>query len=118
RVANMSTRGRAGSGDQALIAGFVVSGSQPRTVLIRGVGPSLEAFGIPGVMTDPQLRLFRGEQQLAASDNWGGESGAGNTATTGSRVGAFALDATSRDAALVVTLEPGAYTALLAGRGT
>lgn len=118
RVANISTRGRAGSGDQALIAGFVVGGSQPRTVLIRGVGPSLQAFGISGAMSDPQLRLFRGEQQLAESDNWGGEADAGKTAATGSRVGAFALDTTSRDAALVVTLEPGAYTALLAGRGT
>ena len=99
-----------------LTAGFVIGGSTAKTVLIRAVGPTLGAapFKIPGVMADPQLALFNSASvQIAGNDNWGGDAAisAANTA-----VGAFALgSATSKDAIILVTLPPGAYTAQASG---
>jgi hypothetical protein len=80
------------------------------------VGPTLgEApFGVPGVVPDPELRLFAGERRIEANDNWGGGAA---LAAAFARVGAFALPAGSRDAALLATLPPGAYTAQVSGVG-
>jgi hypothetical protein len=85
-------------------------------VLIRAVGPTLGVapFGIPGAMADPKLDLFSGQTVINANDNWGG--GAALTAAF-ANVGAFALGAVSRDAALLATLAPGNYTAQVAGVG-
>jgi hypothetical protein len=111
RLANISTRGRAGVGDDVMIAGFVLSGSAPRPVLIRAIGPALGAFGVPGTLADPRLALYRGDTKLAENDNWSADSAAGEIAATTTRVGGFALTSGSADAALLVTLNPGAYTA-------
>ncbi len=91
----------------AVIAGLVIAGNGPGTVLVRVVGPSLAGFGVRDVMGDPQLTLFRGANAIARNDNWGGQPVVGAAI---SRAGAFVLPATSRDAALVATLEPGSYT--------
>jgi hypothetical protein len=111
RLANISTRGRAGAGDDVLIAGFVLSGSASRPVLIRAIGPALGAFGVPGTLADPRLALYRGDAKLSENDNWSSDSAAGEIAATTTRVGGFALASGSTDAALLVTLTPGAYTA-------
>ena len=65
-------------------------------------------------MGDPQLALFTGTTQMAANDNWGGSSA---LTAAFSRVGAFALPAASRDAALVIELQPGNYTVQVGGSG-
>ena len=91
----------------AVIAGLVVAGNNPCTVLLRAVGPSLAGFGVRDVMGDPQLTLFRGANTIARNDNWGGQPIVGAAIK---RAGAFVLPATSRDAVLVATLEPGSYT--------
>lgn len=116
RIVNLSARTQVGAGENILIAGFVIEGAVPKTVLIRGVGPGLVPLGISaaGVLADPQLRLFSGAGLVLQENNdWGG--GAELTAAF-TRVGAFALpSASSKDAALLVTLSPGNYTAQVSG---
>ncbi len=113
RLINLSTRGDAGTGDNALIAGFVLGGTQPRRVLLRAIGPSLAAFNLTGTLADPVLTLFRGGTRLAINDDWEISRSSAAIAATAQRVGAFALRAASLDAALLVTLAPGAYTAII-----
>jgi len=115
RLLNISTRGRVGA--DAMIAGFVVSGTAPRTMLVRAIGPSLAALGLSGALVDARLTLYRSETQLGESDNWGAEPAAADIAAAALRVGAFPLPANSRDAALLMTLDPGSYTALVSGVG-
>ncbi len=115
RLANVSTLTRVGSGDDVLTAGFVISGTTPKQVVIRAVGPRLAAtpFNVPGTLADPVLNVYGSNNSsipVATNDNWI----AGDAATFAS-VGAFALTAGSRDAALVTTLQPGAYSAQVSG---
>jgi len=108
---NLSTRGRAASGEEAMIAGFAISGSRSKTVLLRAVGPTLKDFGLSTALADPQLQLVSGGVTLKSNDNWGSAYEAAQLAGAFSRVGAFALTAGSKDAAMLVTLAPGLYTA-------
>ena len=118
RIINISARTQVGIGENILIAGFVIDGTVAKTVLIRGVGPGLVPLGISatGVLADPQLRLFNAAGQvLQENDNWGGSP---ELAGVFARAGAFALPgANSKDAALLVTLPPGGYTAQVSGVG-
>jgi hypothetical protein len=110
RLINVSVRKHLGPG---LTAGFVLGGSAATKVLIRAVGPTLGVFGVPGVVTDPQLTLFNGVSvKIGENNDWGGT--AELTAAFGA-VGAFGLPATSKDAALLVTLPPGNYSVQAAG---
>jgi hypothetical protein len=115
KIVNISARSQVGTGENVLIAGFVVTGNAPQTLLIRGLGPSLAPAGVTGALADPQLFLYRGGTVIAANDNWGG---------TAALKAAFALVGagplvgdTSADAALLVTLPPGVYSAMVAGAG-
>jgi uncharacterized delta-60 repeat protein len=116
RLANISTRGRAGTGEDVLIAGFVVSGTAPRPVLVRAIGPALTPLGVTGALADSQLALFSGSTKIAESDNWGVEPHSIEIAAASSQVGAFALPLSGKDAALLVTLAPGSYTAQVSGQ--
>jgi hypothetical protein len=115
RLANISTRGRSGINDEVMIAGFVITGTLPRPVLVRAVGPSLADLGVSGVLDDVTLELYRGSTVIATSDNWGSEAGAGAIAATASRLGAFTLSQSSKDAVVLSSLEPGNYTAKVSG---
>jgi len=110
RLANVSARNHVGTGGDLLIAGFVVDGVGPKSVLIRAVGPTLAAFGVQGTLADPKLQIFQGERLVAENDDW-----SPSLATAFGRVGAFSLVAGSLDAALTLTLQPGAYTAQITG---
>jgi N-acetylmuramoyl-L-alanine amidase len=113
RVVNLSARNRVGTGDDGLITGFAVAGTGQRRVLIRAVGPTLAAFGVPGPLADPRLEIFDGSTRIAGNDDWTPE-----LASAFAQVGAFGLPAGSRDAALVLTLPAGrAYTAQVTGGG-
>ncbi|MEY2879871.1 MAG: hypothetical protein RLZZ15_2251, partial [Verrucomicrobiota bacterium] len=116
RVINLATRGLVGDDANQLIAGFVVSGSAARRVLIRGVGPTLAQFGVPRVVAQPQLALLdqRG-RVLERAGAWGAQRTAADIAAAAVIAGAFALDADSADAALVTTLLPGNYTVQVSG---
>ncbi len=124
RLVNLASRGYVGTGANVLIAGFVVSSEGSRTLLVRAVGPTLQNFGVAGVLADPLLQVFgrpggaTTDQLLVSSDNWSAEAGATVTATAATQAGAFALPSGSKDAALVITLPPGAYTVHASGVGS
>jgi hypothetical protein len=111
-LANLSARTQLAP-NEVLIAGFVLRGTGNRAVLIRAVGPGLTAFGLGGTLADPKLELNNNSGKLFENDNWTTE-----IAPTMSRVGAFPLAAGSKDAALLVALPPGAYTALVRAGAT
>lgn len=113
RIVNVSARNEVGSGDQILIAGFVVTGTMPRTVLIRGVGPSLggEPFNLQGVLENPRLVVFDSQgTRIAENDQWPAD-----LTPVFDQLGAFQLVPDSEDAALRITLDPGAYTVQVSG---
>ncbi len=114
RLINASARAVVGTDANILIAGFVVGGSTAKNLLIRAVGPTLTAFSVPGVLADPKLELFSGATLLNSNDDWGGDA---NISTAAVSVGAFPLANTAKDAALLVTLPPGSYTAQVSGVG-
>ncbi|HUR60447.1 MAG TPA: matrixin family metalloprotease, partial [Opitutaceae bacterium] len=110
-LVNIATRGQIGSGSNVLIAGLVVSGPGPRTYLIRAVGPSLTSFGVAGAIDDPFLQIYRGETLLRENDDWDAPAAAQPALRdAASKVGAFALQV-RRDSAMLITLQPGTYTA-------
>ena len=110
RLANSSSRGMAGAGEAAHIHGFVVTGARPRPVLIRAVGPSLAAYGVAGLLADPQLAVHDAAgRRIALNDNWA-EADATVVRVAASRAGAFPLTEGGRDAAVIAQLDPGAYT--------
>jgi len=86
-------------------------------VLIRAVGPTLgnAPFNVPGVLANPQLNLFRGSTLVRTNDDWFRDPEANLIREAAAAVRAFALGAQSLDAALLVYLEPGAYTAVVSG---
>jgi hypothetical protein len=117
KVVNIASRGFAGSGENTLTAGFVVSGTVPKRLLLRGVGPALGTFGVAGVLTDPQLLLYRGSTVIASNDNWSERNDAAQIQASAAAVGAFAFPAGSKDSALLINLMPGAYTVQVLGIG-
>ncbi len=108
KLANISTRGFVETGDGVLIGGFIV-GHDFSKVVIRAIGPSLGSVGVPEALPDPTLELHNGDGALVASnDNWRTLQGAEIIATT-------IPPANDLESALVLTLRPGAYTAIVAG---
>jgi uncharacterized delta-60 repeat protein len=110
---NISTRLNVGIDPNVLIAGFVVSGTSSKQVLIRGLGPTLSDFGVAGALADPTLQLHHADAQghdmlVASNDNW-------------KQTQQAAIEATGKapphdsEAAILQTLAPGNYTAILAG---
>ncbi len=114
-LVNLSMRGQASGGEGVLAAGFVVSGSSPKRVLIRGVGPELAKYGVGGTLANPKVTVYQGATVVAENDDWGTQVGgvtAADVAAAAETLGAFRLPSGSRDAAVVVTLPPGIYTAV------
>ncbi len=115
RLINLSSLTTIEAGS-SLAVGFFVSGTTARTLLVRGVGPTLAtAFGLGGTMVDPKLELFSNStnQIIAENNDWAGNA---SLAMVQASSGAFALaNSSSKDAVLLVTLAPGAYTARLSG---
>jgi hypothetical protein len=112
RMTNLSARNRVGTGDDILIAGFAISGTGSKRLLIRAAGPALSALGVPGVLANPRLELYSSAGlKLNENEDW-----AANLIATFSNVGAFPFPAASRDAALIVELSAGAtYTVQVRG---
>ncbi len=121
KVTNVATRGVVGTGANQLIAGFVVTGNTAKKVLIRAVGPTLGAapFNVGGVLSDPSLRLVQGPSTIVReNDNWETGNDPVQLRDAAVKVGAFPLAAGSRDAAMLINLPPGAYSAQVTGAGT
>ena len=118
---NIATRAKSVAGTGVTIGGFVVSGSAPKNVLIRAVGPSLTKQGLSAstVLADPTLELHSGSPMIAVNDNWGDNANATEITSTGARIGATPLDsADSKSSALLVKLMPGAYTFIAGGNAS
>lgn len=109
-VANISTRGRVGTGDDVMIGGFIIGGAAPTKVIVRAVGPSLTKAGVADALSDPTLELYDSEGTLvSANDSWRSTQEAAIIATT-------VPPADDREAAIVRTLAPGAYSAVVRGQ--
>jgi probable HAF family extracellular repeat protein len=115
---NFSGRVMAGVGEETAVAGFVVEGPAPKTLLIRAVGPSLTKYGVSGVLADPRVTVFSGETIVESNDDWSSTPLLPSIETATAKVGAFPLQPGSKDAAILVTLPPGAHTVHATGPGT
>ena len=115
RQTSFFTRGWVGTGDSVMITGFVISGTQPKKVLITAKGPVLATAGVPSVLADPNLTLYNSAgQQIQFNENWQNASNASEVAALGR---GMRTDFPT-EAALLTTLAPGAYTAIVRGAGT
>ena len=111
RLMNLSTRSVVGNSN--LTVGFVTSGDIPKSLLLRGEGPSLKNYGVTGVLNNPILTLYNSESTVLETDvGWGGYS---SMSTVFNRVGAFPFDVLSTDSAIMRSLPLGSYTAIVSG---
>ncbi len=123
RLGNIATRGATGGGADVLIAGFVVSGTGQRPMLIRAVGPTLAGapFGVTGTLANPRLEVHASgvAAPILTNDDWGNQQGGAVAVTAiqqaATRVSAFPLPNGSLDAALLANLTPGNYTVQVRG---
>jgi probable HAF family extracellular repeat protein len=116
RIVNLSARASVGTGGNVLIAGFVINGSGTKSVLLRGIGPTLalDPFDVTGALANPQLTLVDSATgaTVVTATAWGGSTA---LSTVFTEVGAFALAANSADSATLQTLAAGSYTSLISG---
>ena len=117
RLANTSVRARVGVDAEILIPGLTIRGAAPRTILIRAAGPALAGFGVAGALAAPVLKLFSGQQELAANTRWTTAPNLAELRAATTATGAFTFAETSADSALLVTLAPGGYTIQISGAG-
>jgi hypothetical protein len=112
-LSGISTRGQVLTGDGVMIGGFVITGTAPQTVIVRARGPSLAQAGVANALANPSLQLIRAADQtvVGSNDDWGSAANAAQVAASGYAPG------DPHEAALLVTLPPGAYTALVSGSG-
>jgi phosphatidylinositol-3-phosphatase len=108
RLVNLSGRLGVDTADNVMIAGFIITGDLPKKVIIRGLGPSLAAFGLSEVLADPLLELHEPDGTVLTNDNWK-MTQANELRATGLAPG------NDLEAAIVATFAPGAYTAVLRG---
>jgi hypothetical protein len=111
KLTNIATRLTLAPGAVAF-PGFFINGTQSQTVMIRAVGPGLIPLGITNAVADPVIELYSGATKIAENDDWSGTQ----AVQLAAQVGAFALPASSRDAVLLATLPPGAYTLQVRGK--
>ncbi|MBE2212762.1 MAG: immunoglobulin domain-containing protein [Opitutaceae bacterium] len=114
-LVNLSARAWVGADEKVLAAGFVISGTTSNTVLIRGIGPTLSLkFGLPRALARTRIAIYRAGDRDAFITNevWGDDE---DVVETGELVGAFRLPPGLRDSAVIATLPPGAYTAVVSG---
>ena len=109
-LANISTRTRVETGDNVLIGGFIITGDAPKRVMIRAIGPSLQASGISGALQDPTLELVQGSTSLGFNDNW--KDSPERAEIEGSTI----PPSHDFESAIVRTLDPGPYTAIMRGK--
>jgi len=117
RLANLSTRGLVGEGDEVMIAGFVLSGQGSRRMLLRALGPELQERNVANFLPDPSLDLRQGADQIGFNDNWGDAPNAAEAEEAFDLVGAPELPDGSLDAALLDGVPATPITAIVSGSG-
>jgi alpha-tubulin suppressor-like RCC1 family protein len=112
RLVNLASRMQVGTADKVSIGGFVIGGSVPKTVVVRARGPSLSGFGVVGALANPILQLVASaDASVTTNDDW-------PTGPDAARIQDLGLaPADPREAAIIATLNPGLYTAVLSGAG-
>ena len=116
KLTNVSVLTKADTGLSTLILGLVLKGEGQRTLLVRGIGPKLAAFGIGALLTDPKIQVFDNEQRTIITNNdWSGADFVSELVQASGYVGAFALDNNSADSATLALLQPGNYTVQISG---
>jgi hypothetical protein len=114
-LANIATRLAVQTGDNVLIGGFIIDGTAPKQVLIRGIGPSLNHFGVINALADPVLELHLPDGSVVSNDNWKIDDQTGQSQEAIIR--ATSIPPTDDlESAILITLNPGAYTAILSGK--
>ncbi|MBA3608585.1 MAG: matrixin family metalloprotease [Chthoniobacterales bacterium] len=110
RLVNISTRMHVGTGDDVLIGGFIIQGTQLKKIILRAIGPSLTAGGVAGALQDPKMELYDSTGALIeANDNWQESLDSGEIVESG------LAPSDTREAAIVTRLAPGNYTAVISG---
>jgi FG-GAP-like repeat/FG-GAP repeat len=116
-LGNISTRLQVGTSDRVMIAGFIVQGSAPKRVLIRAAGPSLTQFGVPNALANPRLELHDASNTIGMNDDWQ-TTQIGGVITSDQVTEIQSSGLAPRDpaeSAVIVTLAPGSYTAIVQG---
>jgi hypothetical protein len=116
QLTNISTRAFVQTGDKVLIAGFILTGTDPKQVIVRGLGPTLgqPPFNVPNVLADPTLDLHNSTSSIATNDNW-------QSAANANQIPTSPVDyrpPNSLESAILITLQPGAYTAIMSGKNS
>lgn len=110
-IRNISTRGEVGQGDDVMIAGFIVAGTSPAKVVLRAMGPSLTAAGLTGALANPLLELRDSHGSLIfQNDDW-------RSTQAKALLAAGVAPGDDRESAIIATLPPGIYTAIVRGSG-
>ena len=117
KIINISTRGYVGTGADVLIGGFVITGDKPKKVLVRALGPSLANFGVTGVLENPFVYVVNTAtgQQVAVNTSWGSPISTESVDSISNN--AIFKPGDAKDAAMIITLDPGEYTATVADEG-
>jgi len=109
KLANISTRGFINTGDDVMIGGFIVGGTEPAKILVRAIGPTLADFGVQGALADPTLELHDSNGSTISNDDW--------RETQESEIIATTIPPNKdREPAILATLVPGNYTAVVRGK--
>jgi len=108
---NIATRLLVGTGANVLIGGFIITGNAPKVVIVRAIGPNLANFGIANALQDPTLELHREGHPAISNDNWGTDAIQEQLI-----MGAGLAPGDDRESAIVAGLDPGPYTAIVAGK--
>jgi uncharacterized repeat protein (TIGR03803 family) len=111
-LGNIATRLPTGTGENVLIGGFIVTGNNPKKVMVRGIGPSLP---VVGVLANPTLALHQGDTTIATNDDWKINDQTGQSQEADIRATTIP-PSNDLESAIVITLNPGTYTAILAGK--
>jgi hypothetical protein len=105
-LANVSNRGITGAAEKTLITGLIITGGEPRNVVVRALGPSLSAIGVRQAAANPKIEVYMGSERIAVNADWATDERANSL-----RASYPSLAPTNRkEAALLLTLPPGAYT--------
>ena len=105
-LANVSNRGLTGAGEKRLITGLIITGGEPRNVVVRALGPSLSAAGVQQAAANPTIEVYRGSTRVASNADWRSDARADVLRNSYSAL----VPTDDREAALFLTLSPGAYT--------
>jgi hypothetical protein len=117
-LGNISTRSFVQTGDNVMIGGFIVRGSEPEPVIIRAIGPELTRYGVPNVLADPTIELHNGTGALIASnDNWRNTiiGGIITQSQVQEIINSGLAPRHPRESAIIANLPPGNYTAIVRG---